>query len=164
MAEKHEQETKALTRWDPDPFGELEAFTRRDPFRAFVGRGRLSRLMEEMFGDRPFARGELVPALDLHETDSEYVVTVELPGVRKEDVSVEVTEGVLTVRGEKKSEREEKKERSRWVERSYGSFSRSFTLPANATPDRIEASHKDGILTLRIGKREETKPKTIAIK
>ena len=162
MAEKHEQETKALARWDP--FGELEAFTRWDPFRALVGRGRLSRLMEEVLGDRPFARGELAPALDLHETDSEYVVTVELPGVRKEDVSVEMTEGVLTVRGEKKSEREEKKERSRWVERSYGSFSRSFTLPANATPDRIDASYKDGILTLRIGKREETKPKTIAIK
>ncbi|HBZ69465.1 MAG TPA: hypothetical protein DEP35_06935 [Deltaproteobacteria bacterium] len=163
MAEKHEQETKGLARWDP--FGELEAFTRWDPFRALMGRGRLSRLMEEVFGERPFARGELVPALDLHEADNEYVVTVELPGVRKEDVSVEMTDGVLTVRGEKKSEREEKKgERTRWVERSYGSFSRSFTLPANATPDRIDASYKDGILTLRIGKREETKPKTIAIK
>lgn len=162
MAEKHEQEMKALTRWDP--FSEL-AFTRWDPFRALVGRGRLSRLMEEMFGERPFARGELLtPALDLHEADNEYVVTVELPGVRKEDVTAEMTEGVLTVRGEKKSEREEKKERSRWVERSYGSFCRSFTLPANAIPDRIDASYKDGILTLRIRKREETKPKTIAIK
>ena len=161
MTEKHEQETKGLARWDP--FGELEAFT-RDPFRALVGRGRLGRLMEEMFGERSFARGELVPSLDLHETDSEYVVTVELPGVRKEDVTVEMTEGVLTVRGEKKSERVEKKERGRYIERSYGSFSRSFTLPANATPDRIDASYKDGILTLRIGKREETKPKTIAIK
>ena len=162
MAETREQET-GLARWEP--FGELEAFARWDPFRALMGPGRLSRLMEEMLGgERPFARGELVPALDLHETDSEYVVTVELPGVRKEDVSVEMTEGVLTVRGERKSEREEKKERSRWVERSYGSFSRSFTLPANATPDRIDASYKDGILTLRIGKREETKPKTIAIK
>ncbi|HME71323.1 MAG TPA: hypothetical protein VKM54_15840, partial [Myxococcota bacterium] len=78
MAEKHEQETKGLAPWDP--LRELETFTRWDPFRAVVGRGRLSRLMEEMFGDRPFARGELVPALDLHETDSEYVVTVELPG------------------------------------------------------------------------------------
>ena len=163
MAEKPEQETKALTRWDP--FGELEPFARWDPFRALVGRRGFSRLLEDIFGELPFARGELLtPALDLNETDNEYVVTIELPGVRKEDVSVEITEGVLTVRGEKKTEREEKKERSRWVERSYGSFSRSFTLPANATPDRIDASYKDGILALRIGKREETKPKTIAIK
>jgi HSP20 family protein len=163
MAEKPEQETKALSRWDP--FGELEAFTRWDPFRALMGRGRLSRLFEDMFRERPFARGELlIPVLDLNETDNEYVVTVELPGVRKEDVSVEITEGVLTVRGEKKSEREEKKERSCWAERSYGSFSRSFTLPANAVPDRIDTSYKDGILMLRIEKREETKPKRIAIK
>ena len=162
MAEKHEPEIKALSRWDP--FSELEAFTRWDPFHALVGRGRFSRLMEEMFGERSFARKELVPSLDLHETDSEYVVTVELPGVRKEDVTVEMTEGVLTVRGEKKSEREEKKERSRYIERSYGSFSRSFTLPANAARDRIDASFKDGVLTLRIAKLEETKPKTIAIK
>jgi HSP20 family protein len=163
MAEKHEPEMRALTRWEP--FGEFEALTRWDPFRALVGRGRFSRLIEDLLGERPFARGELLaPALDLNETDGEYVITVELPGVCKEDVTVEMTEGVLTVRGQKKSEREEKKERSRWVERSYGSFSRSFMLPANATPDRIDASYKDGILTLRIGKREETKPKTIAIK
>jgi HSP20 family protein len=163
MAEKHEEETRALTGWHP--FGELAPLARWDPFRGLVGRRRFSRLLEDIFGELPFARGELLtPALDLHETDGEYVVTVELPGVRKEDVTVEMAEGVLTVRGEKKSEREEKKERSRWLERSYGSFSRSFTLPANATPDRIDASYKDGILTLRIGKREETKPKTIAIK
>ena len=162
MAEKQESESRSLTRWDP--FEDLEAFARWSPFRELGRHGRLSRLMEEMFGGRSVARGDLAPALDIHESDTEYVVTVELPGVRKEDVSVEVTEGVLSVRGEKTSGKEEKKERSRWVERVYGSFHRSFTLPANASSDRIDASFKDGVLTVRIPKVEQTKPKTIAVK
>jgi len=162
MAQKQEGEVKGLSRWDP--LDELEAFARWSPFRELGHHGRLNRLMEEMFGGRLFTRGEHAPALDIHESDTEYVVSVELPGVRKEDVSVEVNEGVLSVRGEKTSGREEKKERSRWVERSYGSFHRAFTLPANAAPDRIDASFKDGVLTLRIAKVEQTKPKTIAVK
>jgi len=163
MAEKQERETRSVTRLDP--FDELEAFARWSPFRELGRHGRLGRLMEEMFGERALARGEHAPALDIHETDSEYVVSVELPGVRKEDISVEFTDGVLSVRGEKTSGgKEEKKERSRWVERVYGAFHRSFTLPPNAASDRIDASFKDGVLTLRIAKVEQTKPKTIAIK
>ncbi|HME73159.1 MAG TPA: Hsp20/alpha crystallin family protein [Myxococcota bacterium] len=162
MAEKQERETKSLARWDP--FEDLEAFARWSPFRELARHGRLSRFVEELFGERSLARGEHTPALDIHEGDTEYVVTVELPGVRKEDVSVEVTEGVLSVRGEKTSGKEEKKERSRWVERIYGSFHRAFTLPANAASDRIDASFKDGVLTVRIPKLEQTKPKTVAVK
>jgi HSP20 family protein len=160
MAEKQERESSSLTRWDPFE----EAFARWSPFRELARQGRFGRLLDEMLGERPFARGEHLPALDVHESDTEYVVTVELPGVRKEDVSVEFAEGVLTVRGEKTSGKEEKKERSRWVERVYGSFHRSFTLPANAVSDRIDASFKDGVLTVRIPKVEQTKPKTIAVK
>jgi len=162
MAEKQESQARSLTRWDP--FEDLEAFTRWSPFRELGRHGRLSRLMEEMFGGRSLAHGELAPALDIHESETEYVVSVELPGVRKEDVSVEVTEGALSIRGEKTSGKEEKKERSRWVERVYGSFHRSFTLPANVSSDRIDASFKEGVLTVRIPKVEQTKPKTIAIK
>jgi HSP20 family protein len=162
MAEKQERETRSVTRLDP--FDELEAFARWSPFRELGRHGRLGRLMEEMFGERALARGEHAPALDIHETEAEYVVSVELPGVRKEDISVEFTDGVLSVRGEKTSGKEEKKERSRWVERVYGSFHRSFTLPPNAASDRIDASFKDGVLTVRIPKVEQTKPKTIAIK
>jgi|SRR5215469_6133547 len=162
MAEKQERETRSVTRLDP--FDELEAFARWSPFRELGRHGRIGRLMEEMFGERALARGEHAPALDIHETEAEYVVSVELPGVRKEDISVEFTDGVLSVRGEKTSGKEEKKERSRWVERVYGSFHRSFTLPPNAASDRIDASFKDGVLTVRIPKVEQTKPKTIAIK
>lgn len=162
MPEKQEKkEAKSLARWDP--FEDLEAFGRWSPFRELGRHGRLGRLVEEMFGER-FARGEHAPALDIHESESEYVVTIELPGVRKEDVSVEITEGVLNIHGEKTSGREEKKERSRWVERVYGSFQRAFTLPANAASDRIDASFKDGVLIVRIPKLEQTKPKTIAVK
>ena len=162
MAEKAEKETKGVARWDP--FSELEEFARGWPFRELQGRRRFGRLLDEIFGEAPAVRGALSPALDITESDHDYVVTVELPGVKKEDLSIEMNEGILTIRGEKKSEREEKKERSHWVERTYGSFSRAFTLPPNAAGDRIDASFKDGVLTLRIAKTEAAKPKTIAVK
>ena len=150
----------ALTTWEP--FGEL-----RD-WRPFGGR--IPSLFERLMGDFeedwpwPSARRGWVPALDVHETDDEYAVTVELPGARKEDITVEFNEGVLTVRGEKKSEREEKDEKRRFVERRYGTFSRSFSLPPDADGDRIEASFKDGVLTLTIPKTEAAKPRTVSIK
>lgn len=162
MTEPQQKESQSLTRWDP--FEELEAFARWSPFRELGRHGRLRRFMDEIFGERSLARGEPLPALDIHESDAEYVVTVELPGVSKDEVTVEVNDGVLTVRGEKTSDKEEKKERSRWVERVYGSFHRAFTLPANAAGDRIDASFKNGLLTVRIPKLEKTKPKTIAVK
>ena len=163
MAEKKEGGPKGVTRWDP--FGELEAWEplRDWPFREFGGSSRLARMMEDMFG-RPARRGQLLPAIDVSEDDGNYVVSVELPGAKKEDVTIECQDGVLTIRGEKKSEREEKKEKSRYLERSYGAFSRSFTLPSNADPDRIQASFKDGVLTVTIAKTEETKPRVISIK
>ena len=116
-----------------------------------------------MFG-RPARRGQLLPAIDVSEDDGNYVVTAELPGVKREDVNVELEEDVLTIRGEKRSEREEKKEKRRFVERSYGTFSRSFTLPANADPERVSAAFKDGVLTVTIGKRPEAKPRVVDIK
>jgi HSP20 family protein len=146
-----------------DPFWELDPFERWEPLRELgLASPRLSRWMEEAFGG---ARGgRLSPAVDVSEDDGKYVVTVELPGTKREDVTVEAHENVLTIRGEKRSEREEKKEQSRWVERTYGSFSRSFTLPANADADRVNASFRDGVLTIEIPKSEAAKPKTIAIK
>ena len=83
--------------------------------------------------------------------------------MRKEDVHVDLQEGMLVIHGEKKSEREEKREHGRYVERSYGSFSRSFTLPSDADVDRLEASFKDGVLTIRVSRTEESKPRQIAI-
>jgi HSP20 family protein len=145
-----------------DPFWELDPFERFEPLRELGFPTRLSRWMEEAFGGG--ARARLVPAVDIAEDDARYVVTAELPGTKREDITVEAHENVLTIRGEKRSEREEKKEQSRWVERSYGSFSRSFTLPGDADTNRVSASFRDGVLSIEIPKAEEAKPKTITIK
>jgi HSP20 family protein len=148
---------KRPVRWDP--FRELERWS---PLREWPSL-RMGRLFDELLGE---GRAVSVPspAVDITEADDKYVVTAEVPGVKREDLTVELQEGVLSIRGEKKSEREEKKEKSRYLERSYGAFSRSFTLPSNADPDRIQAGFKDGVLTVTIAKTEETKPRVISIK
>ena len=128
---------------------------------------------EEFFSPERFFRewtaptqraSRLAPAVDVSEDANAYHVTVELAGVKKEDVTVEMNENVLSIRGEKKSEREEKKDKTHWVERSYGSFSRSFTLPPTAVSAELKAAFKDGVLTIEIPKQEEVKPRQIAIK
>ena len=154
------------------PEGKERSVTRRDPFaelaewRPLWGPlfGREGRsLMEDIWGRSPAGR-PLAPSVDVSEDDSNYVVTAELPGTKREDVTVELEEDVLTIRGEKRNEREEKKEKRRFVERSYGTFSRSFTLPSIADPERVSASFKDGVLTVTIGKRPETKPRVVDVK
>ncbi|MDJ0789399.1 MAG: Hsp20/alpha crystallin family protein [Myxococcota bacterium] len=137
-----------------DPFREF------DLFRAFGRPWPLPGLVGRFEG----LRERWSPSVDVSEDDGHYVVTAELPGAKKDDVTVELQDNLLTIRGEKKSEREEKKEQRRYVERVYGSFSRSFTLPANADGNRMNAVFKDGVLTVEIAKREEPKPKTIAVK
>jgi HSP20 family protein len=149
MAERESR----LTRWDP--FGELG-------FRSF-GSG-LDRILQDLFGEPTRSPAALRPAVDVTETDDRYSITVEVPGVKKGDIHVDVHEGVLTIRGEKRSEREETKEKARLLERSYGAFSRSMLLPGDADGDRIEALFTDGVLQLTIPKRPEAKPKPIAIK
>ena len=102
--------------------------------------------------------------MDVAEDDDQYVITLELAGASKDDVTIEAHDDVLTIRGEKRSEREEKEEHRRYVERTYGSFARSFSLPANANADAIRASFADGVLTVEVPKQAEKKPKTIAVK
>ena len=152
------EETKAVKRWNPfrDELFFPESWLREWdlPF------GRLSRRLEEL-GRRT---APLSPAVDLTEDDKSFIVTAELPGVGKDDVTVELNEDVLTIRGEKKSEREEKKDRSHWVERRYGAFSRSFTLPPTAQAEEMKASFKDGVLRIEIPKKEAVKPRQISIK
>ncbi len=154
-----ESSGKEPTRWNPfrdDPFfseGLLREW--RSPF------ARLARSFEDL---APLRAARLSPAVDLSEDERCFVVTVELPGVKKEDVTVELQDDVLSIRGEKKSEREEKKDRSHWVERSYGSFARSFTLPPTAVGDQLSANFKDGVLTVEIPKKEQAKARQISIK
>jgi len=126
--------------------------------------GRIERLLRA-FDEEGGARGRLLsPAVDIHEDDRQYTLRVELPGVSIDDVHVEVAEGVLTIRGEKRTEREEEKERVRYRERYHGSFHRTFRLPDDANPDAVDAAFKDGVLTIRVGRREVAKPKTVAIR
>ncbi len=157
MSEKEARESTP-SRWDP--FADLRRWR---PLREGGWPRQLADLLGEPFEDWPVA-GAFQPALDVHEDPERYTVTVELPAVKKDDVTVEVHDNVLVLRGEKRSEREEEKEHARYVERRYGSFRRSFSLPADAQADRIQASFGDGVLTLTIPRSGETKPRTIAIK
>lgn len=137
-----------------------------DPFRdldVFRGWPR-SRFLEGLGEGWPSLPARWAPSMDLAETDDAYVVTVELAGAKKDDVHVEVENGVLTIRGEKKSEREEEKEQRRYTERTFGSFARSFTLPSNADENAVKASFDNGVLKVEVAKGEEQKSKTIQIR
>jgi len=132
------------------------------PFREF-GFGGLGRVFDELLAERTPV-GRWAPALDVTENDGSWVLSLELPGAKREDVSIEVHDDLLTIRGEKKSEREEKDEKRHYLERVYGSFSRSLRLPAQVDPDRIKASFQNGVLTVEVPKTEAQKPKVIDIK
>jgi HSP20 family protein len=95
------------------------------------------------------------PSVEIEEKDKSFELTAELPGMTKKDIEVEVKEGVLTIRGERKSEKEENKKGVRYSERTFGSFSRSFNLPEGVASDQIKAEFKDGLLTLEIPKAPE---------
>jgi len=109
------------------------------------------------------ASSDWMPPVDIRETENEYRIEVELPAVAADDVKVTVKDGVLVVSGERRYEKETEGKVHR-VERRYGRFSRSFRLPENADEGRIEAAQKDGVLTLKVSKREEVKPRSIEVK
>ena len=125
------------------------------------------RQMDRLFGDWPPATrgtGSFVPRLDVSETDKEVLVTAELPGLDEKDVEVTFSEGCLLIGGEKKSEREEKEGAYHLVERNEGSFSRVVELGSAVDPEKAEASYKNGVLTVKVPKKEDSKPKRIDIK
>ena len=135
----------------------------------------LERLSESLnrFFTTPFDRtpieesltvAEWSPAVDIEETDKEYLVKVEVPEVKKENVKVLVEEGTLTIRGERCQEKEEKKARFHRMERSYGNFIRSFTLPIDVDEKKVTAEFTDGMLKIHLLKSENAKPKTVEIK
>jgi len=104
-----------------------------------------------------------IPAMDLVEEDDNFVLRADLPGVREEDVNIELEDNVLTISGERKAEHEDRKEGYYRVERAVGAFSRSLTLPEGVDPERIEAQFENGVLTVRIPKPEEQKARRVAI-
>ncbi len=114
--------------------------------------------------EEPMAVADWSPLVDISENDDEYLLKVELPEVRKEDVKVTAETGTLTIIGERKFEKEEKGRRFHRIERAYGSFGRSFSLPDDANPSRVSAGFKDGVLTVHLVKDEKAKPQQVEIK
>jgi len=156
-----------LTKWwnkeETDPWRML---TRWDPLREMESA--MSRL-EQTFGRRPGAKeplatAEWMPLVDITEDEKEYSVKAELPEVKKDDIKVTVQENTLCISGERKTEKEEKGKRFHRIERSYGSFERSFTLPEDADPKKITSDFHDGVLTVHLGKNPVTQPKSIEVK
>jgi HSP20 family protein len=105
-----------------------------------------------------------VPSVDVSETNGEYQIKAEIPDVKKEDVKVTLEDGVLTIQGERKQEKEDKGKKYHRVERTYGSFVRSFTLPDLVDEEKVKAEFKDGILKLQLPKSEKARPKAIEVK
>lgn len=114
--------------------------------------------------EEPIAVAEWAPLVDISEDEKEYQIKAELPDVKKEDVKVTTQEGTLTIMGERKFEKEEKSRRYHRVERAYGTFGRSFSLPDDASPAKITAEFKDGVLTVHLIKDEKAKPQQVEVK
>jgi HSP20 family protein len=105
-----------------------------------------------------------IPAFDIAENDKEYTLTAEMPGIEAKDLDITISDGILTVKGEKKREKEDKGENYHRVERSYGSFQRSFHIPEKVKTEKVDASFKDGILKLILEKDEKSETKKITVK
>ena len=131
-----------------------------NPFREMDEMLRNFRLPRE--ATSPLA--DFTPAVDISEKDKEYVVKAQLPGVRKDDVKVELLNGVLTLTGERKYEKEDQTEKTHRIESAYGAFTRSFTVPEDVLAEKIAADYKDGVLTVRLPKTDIKKPATKTIK
>ena len=124
---------------------------------------RLNRMFGDLFGASVVNRS-WVPAVDIYENDDHaYIVKAELPELKREDINVTFENGVLTLKGERKPEFNVSADNFRRVERQYGTFTRSFALPATVDGNRIEASYKDGVLTVRLPQRDDAKPKQIQV-
>jgi len=113
--------------------------------------------------EEPLAVAEWAPLVDISEDDKEYLIKAELPEVKKEDVKITLENGVITISGERKQEKEAKDENEIRVESFYGTFSRSFSLPENVDAGTVRAESKDGVLKIHIPKKEASKPKSITV-
>ena len=114
--------------------------------------------------EEPLAVAEWAPLVDISEDDKEYLIKAELPEVNREDVKVTAQKGTLTIMGERKFEKEEKGKKYHRVERAYGSFGRSFSLPDDANPANVTAGFKDGVLTVHLVKDEKARPQQVEVK
>lgn len=146
----------AIVRW-LDPFRDLSAIQER-----------MNQIFEDALArsrgrDEGLRTGMWTPAVDIYENNEFVVVKAELPGVEKDRISVEVKEGILTLRGERGFDRELKKESYHRIERAYGSFHRSFSLPVSVDQENVTARFQDGVLEVKLPKKEQAKPKQIEV-
>lgn len=153
----------ALMRWEPfkgqwNPWKDLEDLEKR--LSTIWGRPPV----KSEGGKEAMTVAEWSPLVDISEDDKEYLVKAELPEVKKEDVKLTVEDNVLSITGERKYEKEEKGKKYHRVERAYGSFMRSFTLPEDADGSKVSAEYKDGVLRVHLPKSERAKPKSIEVK
>ena len=142
----------------------MAMMTRWEPFRDIA---RLQDEMNRLFDERVFKGGESVgwtPACDIYEDEEGLTLRFELAGVDPKDVEVRFDNGVLTLRGERKLEREDRRENYHRVELSYGTFTRSFSLPGTVDADKIRAESKNGVLVISLPKRADAKPRSIQVK
>ena len=150
-----------LMKWDP--FREMEEMTERFG-RAFNRPSFLARALPAGGAEEALITAEWAPLVDIEETEKEYLVKAELPEVKKEDVKVTLEEGVLTIQGERRMEKEEKGRTVHRIERSYGTFLRTFTVPRDVDEKKIVAEFKEGVLRVHVPKAEVFKPKAIEVK
>ena len=155
-----------IDKWNPlrfsptwDPFREIEAM--RNQFTRLLG-DRLP--LSRYGGSEELELTDWLPPVDITEDTKEYTIKAELPGLTKENVKVTVEDGVLEITGERKQEKEEKDKKHHRIERSYGSFRRSFTLPEDSSGGTVSAEFKDGVLKVHLPKDQTAKPKSVEVK
>ena len=148
----------------------MPSIVRWDPFKEMSGlQDRMNRLFDDVWGrgrrgEEEFISGGWVPPVDVRETKDSLEIAAELPGIDPKNVEVAVESGILSLRGTRTFEKAAEGETYHRVERAYGAFERSFTLPGNVDAERIQATYRNGVLHLSVPKREEAKPKAISIK
>jgi HSP20 family protein len=144
------------------------AIVRLDPFRELIAmQDRINRIFGEAARreDDLFQRGDWVPAVDIYENEKqEVVIKAELPGMKKEEIDLRLENNTLTIRGERRRATDTRDEQYHRVERAYGAFSRSFSLPATVDHGKVSADYSDGVLTITMPMKEEAKPRQIQVK
>ena len=144
------------------------AIIRWDPFRDLVSlREKMNRLFEDAVTSRGEERDMIAstwsPSVDIYETESAIIMNAEVPGIEEKDIEIKIEDNTLSLKGERKFEKETKEENYHRIERSYGSFYRSFTIPRYVDQDKINAEHDSGVLKITMPKKPESKPKTIKV-
>jgi len=146
----------------------MTVLTRWEPFREFSTlQDRMNRLFRESFNDagldESLTTSTFAPAVDVYEDEHKVTLKIEVPGIEEKDIDVRIENNTLTVHGERKFEKDEKEENYRRVERQYGSFTRSFTLPNTVDAQKVSASYDKGVLNIKLAKKAEAKPKQIKV-